>query len=593
VNKANGNAFSEELVRAELARILQSPIFAQSDRLGRFLRFAVEHTISGTEDGLKEYVIGTEVYDRKPPYHPSQDSIVRTEARRLRTKLKEYYESEGKNDPVFIYFRPGSYIPVFRSKAFASGQEMTAGSSADDVFVEGTGMSVAVIPFLDASGQPRSAKFSQGVTDELVHELMQCEGCRVVATSSIAQLSSQVPDIPALARKLGVQIIFEGSVRVEGNRIRVTSRIVSADGFQLWSQRFDAEADASSMFAVQEEFASALVNRVRPQQSIVRTAEATAGPVMLAVYPSLLKAEALLEEGNESDVLAALTKFSEVAQIAHGFARPHYGIAQCYCWLAVHGTLQVIDLVSLAKTASERAVELDPEMSEALAAVGCVLALEWNWNGAEANFSQAMKLGIHATSARQYAMFLTLLGRFDEAWPHLQRAQQIDPFSYLQKVACAKFLYLSRRHEEAIELFSEPLRFGPLPLDAQLYLALIHVQLGQFDDARRLARLILRNAGAQLSLRGWVVEILAYCGDGAATIENEFKLLSLAAPLSRYRQALLSVALGDSEGALLSLSAAYAAKEAELPWLAVDPRFDLIRLNPQFSEIVHKVRSQI
>lgn len=91
--KGNDNAFSEDTVRAELDRILGSPIFAQSDRLGRFLRFAVEHAIGGTGEGLKEYIIGTEVYDRKPPYHPSQDSIVRTEARRLRTKLKEYYES--------------------------------------------------------------------------------------------------------------------------------------------------------------------------------------------------------------------------------------------------------------------------------------------------------------------------------------------------------------------------------------------------------------------------------------------------------------------------------------------------------------------
>src|ERR1700748_2174429 len=114
MNKANESGFSEDLIRAELARVLDSPILAQSERLGRFLRFAVEHAISGSEDGLKEYVIGTEVYDRRPPYHPSQDSIVRTEARRLRTKLKEYYESEGKGNPIFIYFRPGSYVPVFR-----------------------------------------------------------------------------------------------------------------------------------------------------------------------------------------------------------------------------------------------------------------------------------------------------------------------------------------------------------------------------------------------------------------------------------------------------------------------------------------------
>jgi len=105
---------SELMVREQLARILQSPMFVQSNRLGRFPRFVVGAALRSEASVLKECVIGTEVYDRRPPYHPSQDSIVRTEARRLRSKLKEYYESEGKADPMFIYFRTGSYIPVFR-----------------------------------------------------------------------------------------------------------------------------------------------------------------------------------------------------------------------------------------------------------------------------------------------------------------------------------------------------------------------------------------------------------------------------------------------------------------------------------------------
>ncbi|MGC2404551.1 MAG: hypothetical protein WA510_32470, partial [Acidobacteriaceae bacterium] len=112
---------SEQEVRAELDRLLQSTLFLQSDRLGRFLRFAIENALAGNTDLLKEYVIGTEVYDRKPPYHPSQDSIVRTEARRLRAKLKEYYESEGKQNPVFIYFRPGTYVPLFRRNETLAG----------------------------------------------------------------------------------------------------------------------------------------------------------------------------------------------------------------------------------------------------------------------------------------------------------------------------------------------------------------------------------------------------------------------------------------------------------------------------------------
>src|SRR5260370_15661454 len=93
--------------------MLESPNFAQSDRLARFLRFTVETTIAGKGETLKEYLIGTEVYDRKPPYHSSADSIVRSEARRPRNKLKQ---SVGKDDPVFIYYRPGSYVPAFRAQ---------------------------------------------------------------------------------------------------------------------------------------------------------------------------------------------------------------------------------------------------------------------------------------------------------------------------------------------------------------------------------------------------------------------------------------------------------------------------------------------
>lgn len=118
VSEAKGDdKISEDQIREELSRVLESPLFVQSDRLGRFLRFTIETTLAGQARVLKEYLIGTEVYDRKPPYHPSTDSIVRGEARRLRSQLKEYYESAGKNDPIFIYYRPGSYVPVFRGRS--------------------------------------------------------------------------------------------------------------------------------------------------------------------------------------------------------------------------------------------------------------------------------------------------------------------------------------------------------------------------------------------------------------------------------------------------------------------------------------------
>ncbi len=155
---------SEEAIREELSRILESPMFIQSDRLSRFLRFTVEATLAGDADMLKEYLVGTEVYDRKPPYHPSSDSIVRSEARRLRNKLREYYESVGKDDSVSIYYRPGSYVPAFRSQ--------------------------------------RSEDRSHVTTHRAFRELLT-QG-----------LITQAVDLSSVARKLDVQIVFEGTVRV-------------------------------------------------------------------------------------------------------------------------------------------------------------------------------------------------------------------------------------------------------------------------------------------------------------------------------------------------------------------------------------------
>ena len=160
-------------------------------------------------------------------------------------------------------------------------------------------------------------------------------------------------------------------------------------------------------------------------------------------------------------------------------------------------------------------------------------------------------------------------------------------------MACAKFFYLSRRHEEALEHFAELLRFGSLPLEVSLYLALIHIQLAQQDKAKQIARQAQRSAGAQPSLKAWIAEILVRCGEvsAAMSIVDELKLLSPATPLSRFRQSLLAIALNNSDEALSLLSASYDGKEAELPWLAVDPRFDAIRQASPFREIVAKVRS--
>ena len=265
------DTISEEGVRDQLSRILESSTFVQSDRLGRFLRFTVERTLGGEEEMLKEYLIGTEVYDRPTSYHPSEDSIVRSEARRLRSKLKEYYESVGKDDPVFIHYRLGSYVPVFQPRLSHDGDGNGKNVAPGKRFIDERGIRVAVLPFVIASESELSSASAQIITDELIHELVCTDGFRVTAASSVAPLLAQALDTPSLARKLDVQIVFEGTVREHDKLLRIMFRVVNAaDGFQIWSERFETEPNLQALFKAAERIVSALVSRFRPNQSLIR-----------------------------------------------------------------------------------------------------------------------------------------------------------------------------------------------------------------------------------------------------------------------------------------------------------------------------------
>jgi TolB-like protein len=587
----------EQEVRSELDRLLRSPVFLQSDRLGRFLRFAIENALSGKSELLKEYVIGTEVYDRKSSYQPSQDSIVRSEARRLRAKLKEYYESEGRHNPVFIYFRPGTYVPLFRRNESVAGHSSTVFSSGDNLLVgdnllaKGAGVAVAVLPFLDLSNQPHSAHYARGITDEITHDLAHTDGIRVIAGASLPQGFDVPYDIPALSRKLAVNNIIEGTVREDRNRLRITIRVLGADGFQVSSHRFETEANLESQPRVLEQIATAFISRARPEQSRIRQRKATPGGLMIGVYPLVLHAESLLEEGTMTDLPAALLKFQEAKEFAPTFARSYCGISHCYLDMALRGVGPSSSLVSRAKQAALRAIELDPEMIESYSCLGSAQALEWDWTSAEKSFLQGLSLGTQVSSSRRYGLFLTAMGRLDEASHHIETSQNIDPFSSRQKIAWAKFLHLTGRYEEVVRQLSEPLIYGPLPIEARSYLALMSARLGNSDQAKLLIEAIRPASGGQLPMMAAIAEVLALSGelDQAQQIARSLKLLSPDAAISRFRQALLAIALGDSEAALSFLKLAAEDQEAELVWMGVDPRFDLIRHMTEFQELAAKV----
>ncbi|MBV9480229.1 MAG: hypothetical protein JO249_05680, partial [Acidobacteria bacterium] len=159
-----------------MARIVSSPIFISSARLCRFLTHIVNRTVKGDVDSLKEFSIAMEVFDRTSDYDPKIDAIVRVEARRLRAKLKAYYVNEpGRNDPVLIALRPGSYVPIFRSL----GKQPEA-RKEDGAAIQLGAASVAVLPFVNMSPEPEQEYFCDGMAEEIINSLTHVEGLKVI-----------------------------------------------------------------------------------------------------------------------------------------------------------------------------------------------------------------------------------------------------------------------------------------------------------------------------------------------------------------------------------------------------------------------------
>jgi adenylate cyclase len=246
-------------VREQLARVLKSSGFVSSARLCRFLTHLVNRTLAGDLHSLKEFSIALEVFDRTSEYDPNIDAIVRVEARRLRAKLKAYYEEgPGRSDPVLIGLRPGSYVPIFRwLDTQPSDQRQELGAR-----IQPRCASVAVLPFVNMSPEPEQDYFCDGISEEIVNALTHVAELKVIARTSTFQFKGAKVDIREVGRRLGADVVIEGSVRKAGERLRITAQAVQTEsGYHLWSETFRREL--KDIFAVQEEIAQAVAGLLR------------------------------------------------------------------------------------------------------------------------------------------------------------------------------------------------------------------------------------------------------------------------------------------------------------------------------------------
>jgi TolB-like protein len=250
-----------DLVQRHLEKVVVSAEMRRSKKLCQFLRFTVEEVMRGHGSELKEYAIGVGVFRRGREFDTGADPIVRVQARRLRSKLQQYYQAEGRDEPMRIEFPVGSYSPVFIQRM---PQPAPATYPQASIPIRGPAPKlIAVLPFIGV-GAEGSEDFGEGLTDELIHTLSSCDGVRVIARSSSFQFKGRSEDVRRIGESLGVSVLVSGSVRIEGSRLRVLAQLIDAEtGVNLRSSAYDRELQG--MLAAQQEISREVTTIVKLQ----------------------------------------------------------------------------------------------------------------------------------------------------------------------------------------------------------------------------------------------------------------------------------------------------------------------------------------
>ncbi|MDZ5649525.1 hypothetical protein [Nitrospirillum sp. BR 11828] len=577
-------------VREQVDRLRASPQFAGSDRLLAFLHFIVEETLEGRGTSLKEAVIGNAVYGREPPYDPRIDSTVRVEARRLRRKLQDHYAGPGQSDPVVITLPTGGYVPLFAlTPAPAVALNAPAPLAEGPTYTPGFGAAVAVMPLRALSRTAEDDRFADGLTDELIYALGRAQGLRVASRAVVFQAHDQGWSVPTLARELGVDAVLQGTVRRQDGMLRVTVEVSNTKGFVILSDRFDAPDHEH--LRLQERIAATVLSRVRLDNSAIRAARVSPGPVALEGHARIYRARQLLDQQTPAALYEALEIFQRVAEGAADFARGHSGVADCQCDLFRLGLVDHAEAKAAAEAAVRRALEIDPHSVEALTARATVAAwLDRDAPAAEADFTRALRLGDHARAARLHGVLLTILGRHDEAEHLFRDARAIEPFSVQQDIAEATSHYQARRYAELIAAGASQ---GSVPqpgasAEVLMYRALAHVFGGEPDGARALAEAIERASAKYPGLIYARAEIEAWLGEP----ERGWRLLAATEtmPATAFAHATLAAALNDEARGLAALNRAIDRRELSTVWLRTDTRFDAWRDRPAFQAVMDRLR---
>ncbi len=448
--------------------------------------------------------------------------------------------------------------------------------------------SVAVLPFVNMSGDPKNEFFSDGITEEILNALAQIADLKVAARTSAFAFKGKDLDLRHVGEVLAVAHVLEGSVQRNGDDVRITAQLIDTrTGFHLWSEKYDRKL--TNIFAVEDEISKAIADKLQLQLAGARapgtgnTSDAQAHELYLRGLPLLAARGPGLRD--------AIAAFRRAVELDPKYAQAWGALAEAEQLLPSYTNGDLEAGMTRAETAAQEALSIDPDTVSALVAVANVHAHRMDWARSDATFRRALALAPgDVEGLNQYSQFLFLVGQHELALQQIDRARQLDPLSAIIQVVRATILMALHREADAVAGLEPVMSAHPDFYPVCMTAALLYVGLQRYNDAEAQLRTVARHLGVDADAKVLLVRGIA---DPAARAAALVSLDSAPANADLRSDPIVYGAflawLGDREHALDQLELFAARRNASAGGLIWTRSFDSIRGDPRFASLLKKM----
>jgi len=454
---------------------------------------------------------------------------------------------------------------------------------------------IAVLPLVNISQNSEDDYFADGMTEELISQLAKIGGLNVIARTSVLKYKNTNMNINEIGSELDVGTILEGSVRKASDKARVTVQLIDVDTQEhLWAEEYDTEL--KDIFKMQSDIAMRIATELKIQLGATEKQQIEKiGTNSSEAYRLYLLGKQKLNERTGESIQDGLNYFQNTVELDPAFALAYVGIADCYTLIAgaEFGSIPLEKAIGLAKDAINKALQLDNTLAEAYNALAYLeFRLEWNWKAAENNFKKAIELKPSFASAyEKYALYLALLGRYDEALPLMLRANELDPLSASVSTGIGRIYHFSGQYNKAIEQFKKTLQIYPDYAEAVFALGLSYSYTERYEQAIATLKKALELSNGRLVIQIALARAYAFSGQKEEVLKIKGDLIQQQKNrhVSPYYFAMIDAAMGNTEAALDSLYESYKEHFGILVYLKASPFFENLKEEPRFIELLKMI----